>query len=399
MKRILYSLILICILVPVLFMTSCGFADQPEETDISVSEAGKYLVGRIPYEYLDNLPESDGIAVNAVEHSYYYELLSDEEKKIYDAFRDIMKDPTTTEYRKRVETSIDPSSEVYQNYMQRAYQAVVFEHPECFWIRKTNDPFRFSYSMEPSEDGTYFIIFTLSRPVDDYTAEMEAFNNAVNAFLADIDQALTPAETVLAVHDKLIDIVNYDDDLADDVPDENDEYDHGFTAYGALVANSSGQANTAVCDGYSFAFEYLLQQLGIEVLRIGGLAGDDDADSSPHSWNLVNLDGDWYEVDCTWDDKDIETGDENGILLEAASDPYFTDRLRHYMFLKTTDEMRYFEPDDSYTYYAENGYATFLEPSVHIRYTEEDAAMPDAGDMLSAYAPYAYGVKYSYPFE
>lgn len=63
--------------------------------------------------------------------------------------------------------------------------------------------------------------------------------------------------------------------------------DLAHTAYGCLVADSSGNPNYAVCDGYTLAMEYLLQQCGIEAAFIGGMAGFSQADAGGHAWNIV----------------------------------------------------------------------------------------------------------------
>ncbi|WP_196805801.1 leucine-rich repeat domain-containing protein [Butyrivibrio sp. WCD2001] len=63
-------------------------------------------------------------------------------------------------------------------------------------------------------------------------------------------------------------------------------------AYGALVEGG------AVCEGYARAFALLCHMSNVEcVLQYGRSMGMD------HAWNLVKLqDGEWYEVDATWDD-------------------------------------------------------------------------------------------------
>lgn len=71
--------------------------------------------------------------------------------------------------------------------------------------------------------------------------------------------------------------------------------DHGQTVYNALVEKR------AVCGGYARAFQYLLQQLGIECTYVSGTALDD-----LHAWCLVKLDGDYYYIDPTWGDPEYD---------------------------------------------------------------------------------------------
>ena len=57
----------------------------------------------------------------------------------------------------------------------------------------------------------------------------------------------------------------------------------------------------ALCEGYSRAFEYLCQSIGIECVCIAGTATSSVA-SGNHMWNMVKVDGKWYHIDVTWDD-------------------------------------------------------------------------------------------------
>ena len=63
-----------------------------------------------------------------------------------------------------------------------------------------------------------------------------------------------------------------------------------YTAYGALVDH------TAVCAGYAKAYELLMEAAGIPCEYVSGYANGN------HGWNVVEIDGEWYHVDTTWDD-------------------------------------------------------------------------------------------------
>ena len=68
------------------------------------------------------------------------------------------------------------------------------------------------------------------------------------------------------------------------------------SAYSAVVNHET------VCAGYARAFQFLLQQYGIPCYLCVGYAGE------PHAWNIVCLDGKYYNVDVTWDDTEEESG-------------------------------------------------------------------------------------------
>ena len=64
-----------------------------------------------------------------------------------------------------------------------------------------------------------------------------------------------------------------------------------YTAYGALVNR------TSVCAGYALAYERLMDQVGIPCEYVTGMTT-----RGSHAWNIIQIDGEWYHVDVTWDD-------------------------------------------------------------------------------------------------
>ena len=149
------------------------------------------------------------------------------------------------------------------------------------------------------------------------------------------------------------------------------------------MANTEGSSNYAVCDGYALAYEYLLQQCGIEAVVIGGDAGSDEFSTGGHAWNLVKLDGVWYEADPTWDDAGtIEAGLSSDVegysyYCEALNDQEYREKLQHYMFLLSTENLRNYVPDDSFTYNSKDGryWVRLVGESVHIRW--DNSGLPE----------------------
>ena len=163
------------------------------------------------------------------------------------------------------------------------------------------------------------------------------------------------------------------------------------------MEDSRGNSGGALCDGYSLAYEYLLQRAGINCIVVSGYAGPSAEETEKHAWNLVQLDEEWYEVDATWDDLDFALSpSEDGydLFLEAISDEDYISRIRHYMFNLTTDQMSSFTPGDEFTYYSDNGWVTLLQPSVHIRSTSEESEV--TRDYVTPLAPRAEGTWYTW---
>lgn len=91
----------------------------------------------------------------------------------------------------------------------------------------------------------------------------------------------TDYEKLEYIHDRIVDNTVY--------TDNGERYN--YEADGPLVYGK------AVCEGYSKAFMYLAQSVGIECVCVIGTANGEE-----HMWNLVKLYGEWYNVDVTWDD-------------------------------------------------------------------------------------------------
>ena len=207
---------------------------------------------------------------------------------------------------------------------------------------------------------------------------MTKFNNAAQAFLADINMVAPEYQIIRQVHDKLIDLVNYNDPAAEEIRFKKGQ-NLAHTAYGALVEDSDGNPNYAVCDGYTLALEYLLQQCGIEAVFLGGLAGSSRENSGGHAWNLVKMDGNWYEVDSTWDDSgsmidDLTPGTSSyDYLMEALGDTEYREKIDHYLFLVSTDTITHFLPGDEYNYITKDQMYVYqlCQESVHIRLTND----------------------------
>lgn len=93
-----------------------------------------------------------------------------------------------------------------------------------------------------------------------------------------ITDDMTPAEQELAIHDWMVDHTAYDE--THELPNRN-------SPYGLLVEGK------VVCMGYANTFQLFMDLLDIPCVTVTG---------DGHAWNLVQLDGEWYGVDVTWDD-------------------------------------------------------------------------------------------------
>ena len=336
------------------------------------------------------------LIINRAEHYYYYEQLDATAKVIYDVMMDIARYPAKEENYGFMVTDLDPESEEYYYEMLQAYYAMTYDHPELFWLYGAAETTVNYYSEAKPVGGLYYVYYKLSRPYERYEEQMRAFNAAADDFLADIDTTASDADIVKQVHDKLIEMVYYDSSVSEDLQGKAQNLAH--TAYGALVENTEGMAHYAVCDGYSLALEYILQQCGIEAVVMAGDAGPDETGLAGHAWNMVKLEDAWYELDATWDDagtRDVSLKEDipgYEYYYEALHDPMYRYKLQHCHFLVSTEEMRQFITSDEYNYQTKDQkyIINLVGNSVHIRFENDGNPDPvNADSSVIALAPVA----------
>ncbi len=96
-------------------------------------------------------------------------------------------------------------------------------------------------------------------------------------------------DKVKAIYDYLYATVDYDE-----IHKSNENYHLDCTAYNALVYHSAG------CQGYSVAAYRLLREVGVDCRIVTGEAVAADGTAEFHAWNLVRIDGKYYNLDITW---------------------------------------------------------------------------------------------------
>ena len=106
-------------------------------------------------------------------------------------------------------------------------------------------------------------------------------------------------EMALYLHDWLLDQLEYDNSLK------------------WSSAESALTRGLGTCQAYESAYAKLLSAAGIENAETR-----DTYDG--HTWNAVKLDGEWYQVDCTWDD---------------TSDNFYGDLDQRHLYICLTDEL------------------------------------------------------------
>ncbi len=230
---------------------------QPEEQQIPDQEAQNLE------ETLGFGETGEGLSFSAEEYPYY-QMLSENQQSVY---RQIYANA------QNLTEKFAPEKTVSASDVKTAFEAVIGDHPEMFWLET-------GYSSKYLSNGQCVEIdLKYNSTADDLESAKQRFDAAAQNLIAGAASLDSNYEKEKYVHDALASAVAYD--LTADM---------NQSAYSALVNGKS------VCAGYARAYQYLLQQLGIPCYYCTGYSGGN------HAWNIVKLEDGYYNVDVTWDD-------------------------------------------------------------------------------------------------
>lgn len=147
------------------------------------------------------------------------------------------------------------------------FYGMIDEEPDLFYVNG------FSFAYDPLTDT----VIDLSPKYDNSYNEEDSqkLEEAVAQALECVNDAMTPEQKALALHDYLAQHIQYTSGK--------------YNAYNALVERK------CVCQGYTLAYALLLKRCGIENFRVS-------SEKMNHTWNIIRLGENWYHVDVTWDD-------------------------------------------------------------------------------------------------
>ena len=207
-----------------------------------------------------------------------YETLSKDQKRIYTYF--------LAASRSMPEGWIDCGKETDDTQMDvaAAYRAMLCDNPQCFWMPITyfiavNDKkLIVAFKLDDGEIENDYAVSRSAR--DRMSAELD---EAVNSVVAEASVYSDDFDRELFVHDYICGNSSYDLNGGKMI----------YSSYGALVDR------VCVCEGYSKAMQLIMQKLGIKCGLIYG-----EYNKTGHMWNYINIGGEWYHLDITWDKSD-----------------------------------------------------------------------------------------------
>lgn len=164
----------------------------------------------------------------------------------------------------------------------------------------------YSYTGTASAEDDYYD-YTFNFTVNYYTtaAQEKKVTTAIRNAITDMKlNGLDDYNKIKKVYEYVCKTCNYDHNA------KATDYLR-FSAYGAIIDGK------AVCQGYATLLYRILQEIGIENKIVTSI---------DHSWNIINLDGKFYNADVTWDDEYYDKGYNFAYFMKCAT--HFTNHFR-----------------------------------------------------------------------
>lgn len=289
MKKALFTLVIAIVLIISLVVHSFCFGTGDIIADIKDVYNDVFNDGITETKAFPELKFDYSFSETAIDESEYYNYnqLNEVQQGMYKTILDAVIIMKTGNINLGMVSKKDAVISMY---------AVKYDYPELFWLG-------FEYGTGEKDDTVYLRFdkgdlegYTYTH--DERVQMMQELQTAVKSIIGEcITADMTDFEKEVAIHDWLCQNVAYDTDadvFADNIEERKRENPLPWTAYGAIVNR------VAVCEGYSKAFQLLMYSVGINSNLVCG----EVTDGSPHMWNTVLLDNEWYYVDVLWDDVD-----------------------------------------------------------------------------------------------
>ncbi len=218
----------------------------------------------------------------------------------------------------------------YSNPNEYAYESVA-DPSRGEWLNYTDECSSHDYTFTMTASGTYnFRFYVMDKTSNVYYLRASIYIQVADADYPSVNSIIASAvskcknetdgsdyKKALWLHDWLIQQLDYDKSLK------------------WSSAESALTRHLGTCQAYESAYSRLLTAVGIENAETR-----DTYDG--HTWNAMKLDGEWYQVDCTWDDTEAHW--------------YNFDQKRLYFGL--TDELMALAHNGHTQIYTADGYAT-----------------------------------------
>lgn len=276
-KKILCVLLILLI---TLTTTSCNNIVATVENFIDPTKV--YLSDNPDYGFTMVTPDDFNISkeYTYINSKYGYCSLSEKDKKLYDQLAEksyIVADKADENDRYYLSKIVTDNTVTDVKFLQ-VLTAYLMDNPQQFWV---ND---YSTYMNVGDKRVFqcYSYVSASDVIDMQKAFLSKVTDIVNLLPENVKSEY---ERELYCHDYIVDNCIYQDDGDDWIK---------YSTYGAIINGYS------VCTGYSQGMQLLLSCLGVDSALVTG-----EGQGEGHQWNIVNIEDNWYHVDPTWDDTDV----------------------------------------------------------------------------------------------
>ena len=199
---------------------------------------------------------------------YHRSKLNDVDKLAYDELEKALRSFSN---RKSVTTAGSDSD------LQDICQAVLADNPDIFWADT-----KIGYHTDGNGNYVVELFYIFDDP--DYANAKHLEYTGIAEEIARECSGKSDREKILYAHDWVCEKADYE---------ENDDDQSMYSVF---------EGGASVCAGYSRAFQFLCQAMGVACVYVPGEAGTGDS-SEAHAWNIALMDSQPCYVDTTWDDK------------------------------------------------------------------------------------------------
>ena len=199
-------------------------------------------------------------------YEFYCQMMTKDEQDIYRAMYEGFRD-----YADHISVPVCTNKKISE-----IYEKIKCDHPEIFYIRSIKIRTRTKGMMK---DMQVIPAYRFTQEEIRFLSEGSERETAVVIHLCSGESTVRKEQII---HDYIVNKVTYKDPEA--------PYSHqmpGVFLYGI-----------GVCEGISKAFKYLCDKTGI---KSGIVIGNTKSETTLHAWTMVCIDGNWYNIDVTYD--------------------------------------------------------------------------------------------------
>lgn len=242
--------------------------ENTAELSVSAYKDSWNEVGHYELEY--NINKLDNYKVN-----FYYDRLSDKEKKGYERIHTAILNCKETVALSDIQLSVDETRNVVRA-VPRGLTKYVYVNWYDNW---------YSWHFENNKCAEIYINYGIKNVSEIKKAQKKLEEKAAK-IIAEAERKSSAYDKIKYIHDWIV---------------NNSDYVSAFKESEAKYADGPIVKGIGNCNGYARAFWYLTSSLGFDCIYVEGTVYGDEW----HSWNRIKLDGVWYSVDVCFDDYSV----------------------------------------------------------------------------------------------